>query len=278
MTVLLSEGNDREDRLVTVSDAPEMLPAERRARIMEALQEQRVVKVSTLSEVLGVSEITIRRDLKLLDREGVLRRTHGGALLTRRAAAEPQLEAAVAAETCTDERARIARAAAAMIEPKDTVFLGSGTTVAAMLRFVDPALEARVVTHSLAAAAEAQSSVLELIFLGGLFRPSINAVEGSWTIDMIGSFNADKAFIGADGLDVTAGLTTPSMAVAGIELAMIRRTRGEVVVLADSNKLGLVHQVVVCPLDQIDLVLVDDGASQDVRARIQRAGPQCEAV
>ncbi len=95
---------------------------------------------------------------------------------------------------------------------------------------------------------------------------------------MIGSFNADKAFIGADGLDVTAGLTTPSMAVAGIELAMIRRTRGEVVVLADSNKLGLVHQVVVCPLDQIDLVLVDDGVSQDARARIQRAGPHCEVV
>ena len=255
-----------------------MLPAERRARILEALEEQRVVKVSTLSEVLGVSEITIRRDLKLLDREGVLRRTHGGAVLTRRPLAEPQLEAAVAAEAGTEEKARIARAAAAMIEPRDTVFLGSGSTVAAILRYVDHSLEARVVTHSLAAAAEAQGLSLEVIFLGGLFRPSINAVEGSWTIDMIGSFNADKAFIGADGLDTTAGLTTPSMAVAGIELAMIRRTRGEVVVLADSNKIGVVHQVVVCPLDQIDLVLVDDGASSDVRSRIQRSGPRCEAV
>lgn len=263
---------------MTVSDASEMLPAERRARILEELEEQRVVKVSTLSEVLGVSEITIRRDLKLLDREGVLRRTHGGAVLKRRPSVELQLDAAVAAETHTEEKARIARAAAAMIEPRDTVFLGSGSTVASVLRYVDPGLEARVVTHSLAAAAEARGVNLELIFLGGLFRPGINAVEGTWTIDMIGSFNADKAFLGADGLDPAAGLTTPTMAVAGIELAMIRRTRGEVVVLADGHKIGLVHQVVVCPLDQVDVVLVDDGVSPDIQVMIQRAGPRCEVV
>ena len=68
------------------------------------------------------------------------------------------------------------------------------------------------------------------------------------------------------------------MAVAGIELAMIRRTRGEVVVLADGNKIGLVHQVVVCPLDQIDVVLVDESVSPDVQIRIQRAGPRCEVA
>jgi DeoR/GlpR family transcriptional regulator of sugar metabolism len=263
---------------VTVSDASEMLPAERRARIMEALHEQRVVKVSTLSDVLGVSEITIRRDLKLLDREGVLRRTHGGAVLVRRPSAEQQFDTAMAAEANTEEKARIARAAAAMIEPRDTVFLGSGSTVAAMLRYVDPALEARIVTHSLAAAAEAQGLNIELIFLGGLYRPGLNAVEGTWTVDMIGSFHADKAFLGADGLDASAGLTTPFMAVAGIELAMIRRTRGEVVVLADGNKIGLVHQIVVCPLDQIDVVLVDESVSADVQIRIQRAGPRCEVA
>lgn len=263
---------------MAVSDASEMLPAERRARIVEALEEQRVVKVSTLSDVLGVSEITIRRDLKLLDREGVLRRTHGGAMLTRRPATDPQLSSVVAAEAGTEEKARIAKAAAAMIEPRDTVFLGSGSTVAAMLRYVDPSLEARVVTHSLAAAAEAQGLNVELIFLGGLYRPGIQAVEGTWTVDMIGSFHADKAFLGADGLDAGAGLTTPLMAVAGIELAMIRRTRGEVVVLADGNKIGLVHQIVVCPLDQIDVVLVDESVSRDVQVRIQRAGPRCEVA
>ena len=132
-----------------------------------------------------------------------------------------------------------------MIEPHDTVFLGSGTTVAHLLRYVDPELEARVVTPSLGAAAETQGLRLEIVFLGGLYRPHLNAVEGTWPLEMIVQFNADKTFLGADGLDSKAGLTTPSIAVAGIELAMIRRTRGEVVVLADNNKIGLVCPVVI---------------------------------
>ena len=95
---------------------------------------------------------------------------------------------------------------------------------------------------------------------------------------MIGQVYADKAFLGADCLDLRAGLTTPSMAVATIELAMIRRTRGEVVVLADSSKIGLVGPLVICPLDQIDVVLVDDGIDPALVKQIQRAGPQCEVV
>ena len=253
-----------------------MLPAERRARIVAGLRAQRAVRVATLSEDLGVSEITIRRDLRLLEREGVLARTHGGAVRRRRLTDEPCYEDNVV--THAAEKDRIARAAAAMIEPRDTVFVGSGTTVVLMLRHVDPDLEARVVTHNLAAATEARGLRLELVFLGGLYRPQLDAVEGTWPVDMIQHFYADKAFLGADCLDVRAGLTTPSIAVAAIELAMIRRTRGEVVVLADSSKFGLVGAVVICPLDQIDVVLTDGGVEAEVCERIQRTGPRCEVI
>jgi DeoR/GlpR family transcriptional regulator of sugar metabolism len=258
---------------LSVSHTPEMIPAERRARIIDALEAQRAVKVATLSEALGVSEITIRRDLMILGREGLLARTYGGAVLRKRSTDDSGAESEQAVE-----KARIAKAAAAMIEPRDTVFLGSGTTVAQLLRYVDPELEARVVTPSLGAAAETQGLRLEIVFLGGLYRPKLNAVEGAWPLDMIGQFHADKAFLGADGLDPKAGLTTPSLAVAAIELAMIRRTRGEVVVLADNYKIGVVCPVVICPLDQIDVVLVDTGVDEEVRKEIQRAGPRCEAV
>lgn len=234
------------------------------------------MKVATLSEALGVSEITIRRDLMSLEREGLLARTYGGALLRKRPTDDPGHEGPEGKQAV--QKARIAKAAAAMIEPRDTVFLSSGMTVAHILRYVDPQLEARVVTHSLGAAAETQGLRLETVFLGGLYRPRVNAVEGTWPIDMIANFHADKAFLGADGLDVKAGLTTPSIAVAGIELAMIRRTRGEVVVLADNDKIGLVCPVVICPLDQIDVVLVDTGVDEGIRRRIERAGPRCEAV
>jgi DeoR/GlpR family transcriptional regulator of sugar metabolism len=253
-----------------------MLPAERRARIVAALEDQRAVRVPALSEALGVSEITIRRDLLLLEQEGVLDRTYGGAVLKQQMLAESRWEDAVVAHAA--EKDSIAAAAAEMIEPQDTVFFGSGTTVVHILRHVDPELEARVVTHSLAVASEARGTNLEVLFLGGLYRPQLDAVEGTWPLDMIGQVFADKTFLGADCLDVRAGLTTPSMAVATIELAMIRRTRGEVVVLADSSKVGLVGPLVICPLDQIDVVLVDDGITPSMAKQIERAGPRCEVV
>jgi DeoR/GlpR family transcriptional regulator of sugar metabolism len=261
---------------LSASDVREMLPAERRARIVAALRDRPAVRVAMLSEVLGVSEITIRRDLMQLEQEGVLARTYGGAM--RKSQSAEELDYEDNAITHAAEKDRIARAAAEMIEPHDTVFLGSGTTVVHMLRHLPPDLEARVVTHSLAVVAEARGSSVELIFLGGLYRPALGAVEGTWPLDMIQHFNADKAFLGADCLDARAGLTTPSIAAASIELAMIRRTRGEVVVLADSSKIGLIGAVVICPLDQIDVVLVDGGIDADDCERIRRAGPRCEVV
>ena len=261
---------------MSASDVHEMLPVERRARIVAALRVHPAVRVTRLSEDLGVSEITIRRDLMLLEQEGVLARTHGGAVRRQQLTNEPGYEDNTI--THAAEKDRIARAAAAIIEPHDTVFLGSGTTVVYMLRHFDPDLPARIVTHNLAVVAEARGLRVELVFLGGLYRPSLDAVEGSWSLDMIEHFNADKAFLGADCLDARAGLTTSSIAAASIELAMIRRTRGEVVVLADSTKFDLVGPVVICPLDQIDVVVVDGAIDGEVCHRIRRAGPRCEVV
>jgi DeoR family transcriptional regulator, aga operon transcriptional repressor len=257
-----------------------VIPAERRALIVSALRAHSAVRISALCAELEVSEMTVRRDLKLLEHQGALTRTWGGAVLEMTMTDGPHHPQPVAHAA---EKARVAEAAAAMIETGDTVFLGSGTTVAQTLRYVDSGIKVRIVTHSLAAAAEARSLDLELIFLGGLYHRELNAAEGSWPLDMIAHFRADKAFLGADGLDCEAGLTTPSlattsMAVAGIELAMIGRTRGKVVVLADHSKIGLVGDVVICPLDQIDVVLVDDGVAAGVCEQIRRAGPRCEVV
>jgi DeoR/GlpR family transcriptional regulator of sugar metabolism len=253
-----------------------MLPAERRARIVAGLRAQPSVRVTTLSEDLGVSEITIRRDLRLLEQEGILARTYGGAVRRQQLTDEPGYEDNVV--THAAEKERIARVAAAMIERHDTVFFGTGTTVAHVLRHIDPNLEARIVTHNLATVAAAKGLRVELVFLGGLYRPQLDAVEGTWPLDMIAHFNADKAFLGADCLDPRAGLTTPSIAAATLELAMIRRTRGEVVVLADSSKIGLIGAVVICPLDQVDVVIVDGGVEAEACERIRRAGPRCEVV
>ena len=158
------------------SEVHEMIPAERRARIVELLEERRAVRVSVLSETLGVSEMTIRRDLEQLEQAGLLSRMHGGAILKRRMLEEPLYATNVRAHS--EEKRRIAKAAAEMIQPGETVFLSSGTTAAQVLSHVDPQLKARIVTHNVGALSTAQRSALDVVLLGGSYRSRSNTLEG----------------------------------------------------------------------------------------------------
>jgi DeoR family fructose operon transcriptional repressor len=257
-------------------DVHEMIPAERRARIVEILNERRAVRVSSLSDDLGVSEMTIRRDLERLASEGALSRTHGGAIIKRHMAEEPLYVESVAAHA--EEKERIARSAAALIRPGETVFLSSGTTAARVVRHIDRNLEARVITHNVGALAEAHGLRLELVLLGGLYRARSNAVEGPLAVELVSRFHASKMLLGVDGFDLEEGMTTPTIGIASIERAMIGQTRGDVVVLADRSKIGVVADVVICGFDQVDVVMVDDGVDGGVREEMARRGLRCIVV
>jgi DeoR family fructose operon transcriptional repressor len=259
-----------------VPEVHEMIPAERRARIVDLVKERRAVRVSSLSEDLGVSGMTIRRDLERLEAEGVLVRTHGGAVLKRHMTEETLYVERESASA--EEKRRIAEAAAALIEPGDTVFLSSGTTAAQVLRHLDPTLEARIVTHNVGAMQEARGLRAEVVLAGGLYRPRSNAVSGPLAIEHIARFHAGKMLIGVDGLDLEEGLTTPTLGMAGVERAMIAQTRGEVIALADSSKIGVVADVVICGLEQVDTILLDDGVEQSVRDEMARLGLRCVVV
>ncbi len=259
-----------------VPEVHEMIPAERRARIVDLVKERRAVRVSALSEDLGVSGMTIRRDLERLEAEGVLVRTHGGAVLKRRMSEETfyvERESASA-----EEKRRIAAAAAALIEPGETVFLSSGTTAAQVISHIDPSLEARIVTHNVGALQAAHGLRTEVVLVGGLYRPRSNAVSGPLSIEHVSRFHAGKMLIGVDGFDLEEGLTTPTMGMAGVERVMIAQTRGEVVALADASKIGVVADVVICGLEQVDTALVDDGVDESVRDEITRHGLRCVVV
>jgi DeoR/GlpR family transcriptional regulator of sugar metabolism len=253
-----------------------MFPAERQGRILEILAEQRSVRVSALSELLGVSEMTIRRDLERLEKEGLLSRTHGGAILKQHIAEEPRYVTNVRAHA--QEKLRIAQATAAMIKPGETVFLGSGTTATQVLSHVDPDLHARIVTHNLGAVSSAQEKALDVILLGGLYRPRSNTLEGALSLEVLSAFHASKFILGADGVSLEEGITTASVGLAGVERAMIRQTRGEVIVLADRSKIGVVGDFVICTLDEVQAVVVDDGVDEDVRDEMLRRGLRVVAV
>ena len=253
-----------------------VIPAERRLRIIEILSERRAVRASSLCEELGVSEMTVRRDLERLESEGLISRQYGGAILKRHVNEVPPYLDNVA--THIEEKERIARTAAAMIQPGETVFLSSGTTAARVLRHVDPLLEARVITHNVGALDEAQGLRLEIVLLGGVFRPRTKTSEGSLPTEAVARYHAGKMFFGVDGMDLAEGLTTPNLGGASIESAMIRQTRGDVIVLADQSKIGVVCDVLICTLDQVDVVIMDDGVDATVRENVARLGPRVVVV
>ncbi len=253
-----------------------MIPAERRARIVDLVKERRAVRVSSLSEDLGVSGMTIRRDLERLEVEGVLVRTHGGAVLKRHMSEETLY---VERETASaEEKRRIAEPPPPSSSPGRRCSSARGPRRRRSSGTSTPRSRPASSRTTSGAVQEARGLRVEVVLVGGLYRPRSNAVSGPLALEHIGRFHAGKMLIGVDGFDLEEGLTTPTMGMAGVERAMIAQTRGEVIALADASKIGVVADVVICGLDQVDTVMVDDGADKSVRDEIARLGLRCIVV
>jgi DeoR/GlpR family transcriptional regulator of sugar metabolism len=245
-----------------------MLTEERKRLILSVLQRNGRVVAKALSEELGLSEDTIRRDLRELAAAGLLQRVHGGAL-----PASPAMgDLAARQQVATQGKARIARAAAAMVQPGQVVFLDGGTTATQLARSLPAELRATVVTHSPGVAAElAQHARIEVELIGGrLFKHSMVSV-GAAAIEAISRVRADIFFLGVTGVHAEAGLTTGDAEEAAIKRA-IGRQSGETVVLASAEKLGAASPFLVLPLDAADVVIVDSDPPPDLAQALSRAG------
>jgi DeoR family fructose operon transcriptional repressor len=246
-----------------------LLPAQRQRRIQELLEERQVARVSTMSELLGVSEVTVRRDLEELERLGLLERIHGGAVHTRRMRAEPRYLEAMT--TYPEEKRAIGRMASALVEPGDTLFLNGGTTTLEVFRHLDvPGI--RIVTNHVGMALEAADRDLELLLLGGHYRAPSNSLVGPFAVDALKRVHATKTFLGVEGISRRSGVTTPTAVEAEIARLMIERTRGEVIVVADHSKLGAVADFVICGLEEVHHLVTDPGIGGDYRAELTEAG------
>ena len=245
------------------------LPAERHRRIQELVREHRVIRVSGLSQLMGVSEVTIRRDLEVLERKGLLERTHGGAVATQWMRSEPGY--LQASSSHTDQKRAVGGAAAALAEAGDTIYLNGGTTTLEVFRHLRaPGL--KVVTNHLGVALEVTEHEVDLLLLGGHFRGPSNSVVGPFATDALRRTHATKAFIGVEGISVASGLTTPVAAEAEIARLMIEQTHGMVIVVADHTKIGTVADFVIAPLDRIDVLVVDAGAGSELHDQLEQAG------
>lgn len=227
----------------------------RHKRILEILEEKREVKVKNLSKILNTSEVTIRKDLKLLEVNRLLFRNHGGASLDNpyvndRSVNEKEFIHA-------KEKAAIGKAAAKVIENDQFIIIASGTTVLALAKYIDPLKKLTVVTSALNVAVElVKKNNVEVLQLGGYIRSNSYSVIGHYSEIILKETACSKLFLSVDGIDLDYGLSTTNALEAHLNLQMIDSAT-EVIVLTDSSKFGKKSFGRICGIEQVDHIFTD---------------------
>lgn len=247
-----------------------MYAEERQQEIVRLARADGRVDVTTLAESLKVTAETIRRDLTSLERAGVLRRVHGGAIPVERIGFEPAL--AARDSVLINEKERIAKAALAELPDEGAVILDAGTTTARMAQAIPTDRELTVVVNSpVLASTLGTRSNLNVLLLGGRVRGKTLATVDDWALRPLTELYVDVAFLGTNGCSVERGLTTPDPAEAAVKRAMIAAAR-RTVVLADHTKIGNDYLARFGTLDDIDLLITDGGLDPDLATEMEAAG------
>lgn len=254
----------------------------RHAHILGRLEAERSVSVRELSEVLGVTQVTIREDLRCLEGRGKLRRTRGGALAVPRAEPEaaptsPEQPLRVTRQVNIEAKQAIGRRAAQLIQPGQKVFLDVGSTTTALAEAIPAdAEDLTVITNSLNIAARLGAETRCTVMVsGGTLRPLQQSLVAPLGTLLIERLHADLAFIGCNGVDATRGITNSNLAEAEIKQAMIQAA-GRVVVLADHTKLATVSSAFVAQLSAVHQLITDAAAPPALVAELTAAGLRVE--
>lgn len=249
-----------------------MYAPERQREILRLARDGGRVDVVSLAEEFQVTAETIRRDLKALDRAGLVRRVHGGAIPAGRLDFEPDL--AERETTAADEKDRIAGAALAELPVDGTLIVDAGSTAARLAGILPAEASLTVVTHSLPIAARlADHPGIQLHLVGGRVRHRTRAAVDAWALRAYAEIRADVFFVAANGFSAEHGLTTPDLAEAAVKRAAMAAAR-RVVLLADSSKHGQEHFARFGDLSDVDLLITDSGLGPDDAAAIERGGTE----
>lgn len=238
-----------------------MLQDQRQAAILEEVKLKHAAKVTDLAVKLGISESTIRRDINELDQQGKLKRVFGGAI----ALTGVQLSGLTYGVTDVEARSRvnvelkeqIARYAAALVRDDDFVFIDAGTTTERMLDYLENK-RATYVTNGLAHARKLMENGFNAYMVGGLLRISTEAAIGTLAVESLRPYNFTKSFVGANGVDLEKGFSTPDIGEAAVKTAVIKQSQRSYV-LADHTKFGLVSSVTFAKL--ADACIITDQES-----------------
>jgi DeoR/GlpR family transcriptional regulator of sugar metabolism len=260
----------------TVDDAgnaPHEIDARgRRSRLLALLEEQDYIGVNELADRFGVTPMSVRRDLAMLEERGLLSRVRGGAVARRSQRATGSFARAL--QTRAEEKRRIAAAASSLLEPGMVTFFYSGTTVAAVAAALPRTVRATITlaTNSLAVVDETSRwDSPHLVVLGGTYLPEYMAFVGPQTVRFLQELSADAAIVGCDGLSAEGGLTTPHQLVAEVGAIMVARAR-RVIAVADSSKIGRHGFTPIASTEAVNVLVTDEDADPEQVAALRGRG------
>lgn len=243
---------------------------DRHELILKRLQDNGRVSIDRLAQLTGVSGVTIRKDLKMLEDKHLLFRTRGGASLNNPYTVErPIQEKEFLHET---EKEQIARAALPIIGGHDSLIIGSGTTVFALARALHPAKHLTVITPAVKVTLELSGRPnVEVMQLGGMIRPNSSSVAGARAECILDEISCGLLFLGADGIDLDFGLSITNLAEASLNKKMIDSAQ-VVVILADSTKFGRRGLGKICDFDHVHYIVTDSGISAKLIGELEGKG------
>lgn len=249
-----------------------MYAPERHQEILNRARTEGRVDVAGLAAELDVTPETVRRDLSALERLGLVRRVHGGAIPVERLGIEPGV--ADRERVLAGEKERIAKAALDELPDGGAVILDAGTTTVRLAEMLPQDRELTVVTHALPVATVlAARPNITLHLVGGTIRGRTLAGVGVWAERALADVRVDVTFLGTNGLTVANGLTTPDLAEAAVKRALVAAGR-RTVVLADHTKVGRTDLAIVAPLSSVDTFITDTGLDNETTDEIESAGPR----
>jgi DeoR family fructose operon transcriptional repressor len=243
---------------------PVLLSGERQEAILAEISREGRASVAALAERFAVAGETIRRDLAELERRGVIRRVHGGAIPAEKVTFEPPIEDR--ASLMTAEKERIAAAALTVLPAEGAIFIEAGSTPSFLANALPSDRVLTVVTNGgYIASALAKHDNLTVLSVGGRVRPRSLACVDDWALDILSGLHVDVAFLGTNGISANGGLTTPDLAEAAVKRATLT-IAAQTVLLADHSKVGVVALARYGDLSQLDLLISDAGLPvEDVR-------------
>ena len=245
---------------------------ERHQLILQKLEEDRRVTIQQLSDLMLVSGVTIRKDLKLLEDKNLLFLTRGGASISNPYAMERTINEKEGINT--KEKQHIAKAALSIIGENDSIIIGSGTTVFQLARCLHPTKRITVITPALKVALElCNRPNVEVLQLGGMIRPNSSSVAGNFAERILEDISSGILFLGADGIDLNFGISITNLAESSLNQKMMDVAQ-IVVIMADSTKFGRRGLGRICGLEQVKYIVTDDGVPSGIVKQLEERGIQ----